>query len=114
MKDIVAKCLWVRQFECDPGDVLSMYARAGYRESDELAEFVNSYTEMRFIWLYGDRMEVELTTDFQGALLVHKSNVRQAENKCGVLFWPVGEAFETFDAFLLGENGVFYLAGEGI
>lgn len=112
MQRVITRCLWVRQFEYRAADVLLRYGEAGYSPTEALHDFIERYAEMRFIWPYGERIEVELTTDVERALLIPRSNIEYAENRCNTTLVPVGEIFETLDGFVLGADGNFYIVGD--
>ncbi|MBB3733256.1 hypothetical protein [Nonomuraea dietziae] len=113
MQEVISRCLWVRQYEADVEEVVTAHVEKGGTDGPVLREFVFRYANMRFIYPGGYvRMEVEVTTDVTAALHFYRAWVVEAERRVDVGLWPIGEAFDTAEAVLLGEDGVVYLFGD--
>ena len=113
MREAISHCLWARQYESNAEEAVARYTRKGWEVGDLLKDFISRYSNMRFIFpgIYlGD--EPELTTDVAVAVGVYPGWVAEAQKRAGVKMWPVGEAFETCEAVLLGEDGFIYLYGD--
>jgi hypothetical protein len=113
MRDIFAQCLWVRQYDYDRDAVLAKYRDAGYDIDEVLMEFVDNYIEMRFIWLSGERTEIELTTDSRSYMHTHRVNMIRSAKIVSADLWPVGELFDAATTLVLGSDRTFYVYGDG-